>query len=207
MAFDFGKMANKVSDKVTKLGQEATATAKNVTENVKINSAISEQKKIIESMYMLIGRKYYEQNSKNPDEAFVSEVSNITAAMQTITELEKKLSEIKGTCPNCNAKITPGAAFCTSCGTKLTNVQTPPVQNQSLMNNMQETQAPIQNQPQMNNMQGNQAPVQNQPTVNNMSGVQENEQSAPGSDTEWKMTADEKDAPSKEQPDWNTPSF
>ena len=119
MAFDFGKMANKVTDKMTKLGQEASTMTKNVTENVKINSAISEQKKVIESMYTLIGRKYYQKYSMNPESDFDAEVSNIRSAIGKINDLERKLSEVKGSCPSCGAKITSGALFCTSCGAKL----------------------------------------------------------------------------------------
>lgn len=119
MAFDFGKMANKVTDKMTKLGQEASTMTKNVTENVKINSAISEQKKVIESMYTLIGRKYYQKYSMTPESDFDAEVSNIRSAIGKINDLERKLSEVKGSCPSCGAKITSGALFCTSCGAKL----------------------------------------------------------------------------------------
>ena len=120
MAFDFGKIAGNVTSKVTKLGHEASAMTKNVADNVRINGAISEQKKIIEAMYSVIGKKYFEQFGNNPESEFVAEISNIKAAQEKIEALEKQLSEVKGTCPSCGAKLTPGAAFCVSCGAKLT---------------------------------------------------------------------------------------
>lgn len=120
MAFDFGKIAGNVTSKVTKLGHEASAMTKNVADNVRINGAISEQKKIIEAMYCVIGKKYFEQFGNNPESEFVAEISNIKAAQEKIEALEKQLSEVKGTCPSCGAKLTPGAAFCVSCGAKLT---------------------------------------------------------------------------------------
>lgn len=119
MAFDFGKIAGNVTSKVTKLGHEASAMTKNVADNVRINGAISEQKKIIEAMYSVIGKKYFEQFGNNPESEFVSEISNIKAAQEKIEALEKQLSEVKGICPSCGAKLTPGAAFCVSCGAKL----------------------------------------------------------------------------------------
>ena len=119
MAFDFGKIAGNVTSKVTKLGHEASAMTKNVADNVRINGAISEQKKIIEAMYSVIGKKHFEQFGNNPESEFVSEISNIKAAQEKIEALEKQLSEVKGICPSCGAKLTPGAAFCVSCGAKL----------------------------------------------------------------------------------------
>ena len=106
MAFDFGKIAGNVTSKVTKLGHEASAMTKNVADNVRINGAISEQKKIIEAMYSVIGKKYFEQFGNNPESEFVAEISNIKAAQEKIEALEKQLSEVKGTCPSCGAKLT-----------------------------------------------------------------------------------------------------
>lgn len=111
MAFDFGKIAGNVTSKVTKLGHEASAMTKNVADNVRINGAISEQKKIIEAMYSVIGKKYFEQFGNNPESEFVSEISNIKAAQEKIEALEKQLSEVKGICPSCGAKLTPGSSI------------------------------------------------------------------------------------------------
>ena len=94
MAFDFGKIAGNVTSKVTKLGHEASAMTKNVADNVRINGAISEQKKIIEAMYSVIGKKYFEQFGNNPESEFVAEISNIKAAQEKIEALEKQLSEV-----------------------------------------------------------------------------------------------------------------
>lgn len=112
MAFDFGKIAGNVTSKVTKLGHEASAMTKNVADNVRINGAISEQKKIIEAMYSVIGKKYFEQFGNNPESEFVSEISNIKAAQENDRSNWKNSSQkLKVYVPSCGAKLTPGAAF------------------------------------------------------------------------------------------------
>lgn len=116
MAFfdELGKM-------ISNVGQDAIEKTKNATSSAKINSAISEEKKIIAECFKQIGELYYEKykTSENPDIQY--QIDLILHAEQNIRNYQSQLLKIRGLtiCPVCNKEITIGASFCSNCGYKM----------------------------------------------------------------------------------------
>ena len=130
MAFDFNNLANSVTKSVAKLGQEASNVTKNVTGTMKYNGIISDQKKIIETTYTELGRKYYEQYVDSENYEFAEEVDRIRACFKQIEFCEQQQKEMASSntqnvvfCNKCGAKLNAGVSFCTKCGNKIQPVQ------------------------------------------------------------------------------------
>lgn len=76
--------ANGISDK-----------AKEVSEVTALKGQIRSQEKIIENMYLEIGKNYYESHKDNTEDEYAAQIQNITTAKQTRDRLQDDIDIIK----------------------------------------------------------------------------------------------------------------
>lgn len=84
-----------LSEKVGSVAESAVDKASDFAEITKLNSAISSEKKQIESVLIKIGQQVFDQEMGNPDSPFAEFISQITSSQNTIAELQSKIDNIK----------------------------------------------------------------------------------------------------------------
>ena len=113
MAFfdDLGK-------KISQAGQSAVQKTKDMTDTVRINGAISEEEKKIDSYYYQIGKLYYAMHKTDYESDFAGMMAALQESEAKIREYRQQLQEIKGTvlCERCGTEVSGDAAFCNACG-------------------------------------------------------------------------------------------
>lgn len=107
--------------KLSKLGQDALQKTREVSDTMKLTSAMKEQEQALSRLYEEIGRKYVEQYAEEAQENMSDLYGQLQEAQAKLEELRGQLSEVKGVvyCPNCHAEVSNTADFCNRCGTKL----------------------------------------------------------------------------------------
>lgn len=109
--------------KIVRVGNDVYGKTKDVTDIVKINSLISEQQKVLNQYFSILGKKYYDSmNTENvicPDDLELFE--KITKSINSIHDWQEKIKFLKGIekCPICNSDIISGSQFCSHCGARL----------------------------------------------------------------------------------------
>ncbi len=86
---------NNLGKKIGEAAGSATEKAKDFAETTKLNSAISAEEKQINQYYMEIGKLIFEQERNNPDSPVADIINKITASLQNIDDLKRKIEEIK----------------------------------------------------------------------------------------------------------------
>lgn len=116
-----------LKDSLTKIGKYLENGASNVaykSENFvevsKLNMAISSEDKMVEDIYIKIGRKVYKdyKEKKISDKNLVDKCEEIEAIEKDINVLKKKLMKLKDkkACKKCGWEMDRGASFCPKCG-------------------------------------------------------------------------------------------
>jgi len=122
-----------IGKKISQTGQDAAKKAKDLAETTKLNLIIDEQKKVINSLYLQLGAKYYAVKGTCPDEELIQLCSDINASMNTIAAFQGEIEKIAASeansavvvqgpiknCPSCGGANATDAAFCHLCGSKL----------------------------------------------------------------------------------------
>ncbi len=119
---------HKVKDTFSQAGQSTVKMAKEFSETTKLNNEISEAETQINNLYLEIGYQIYVAHSADPLPEVAELIEKINALHDKIDDNRAQIQAINaaGHCPNCGAKIKPGMAFCSSCGTKLAVEQPQP---------------------------------------------------------------------------------
>jgi len=86
----------KIGETITTKGKEAADKAKELAEIASLKSQIATCEDIIKRNYMEIGRIYYENYGDMPEEIFEKQCRSIKNAGNGVSELNKKINEIKG---------------------------------------------------------------------------------------------------------------
>ena len=113
---------SRIGSAVTGAANKATQTAKDLSEQNKINNEISALKNQKEMLLRNMGQLVYDFiKNGGPEPNYQSIIAQMDAADERISELEKQIAIIKGgaLCPCCNAAIAPGDMFCPNCGFKV----------------------------------------------------------------------------------------
>lgn len=110
-----------VKNKVTQVGHSAAKSARDFSETTKLNSQISDTEKQINQLYTQIGYEIYCAHNADPLPEVAQLIEQLNALHDQIEGLRAQVQTINASslCPGCGAKIRPGMAFCSSCGTKL----------------------------------------------------------------------------------------
>lgn len=113
---EFGK-------KVTQAGNDAIKKTKEFSDITRINSMISECDKKIQSYYLQLGKKFYEDNCGEQLTVYQDLIDAINEQRKQIEELKDQINVIKGVkyCDKCGAEVSDSALFCSSCGNKIGN--------------------------------------------------------------------------------------
>ena len=102
-------------------GQGVAQQTKNLTELTRLNGMISEKEKQLNKTYAAIGQSYYERHRHDPKAEEQSLMESVTQLLSDITQCREEIKQIKGVtkCQNCGADVPLHAAFCNSCGAKV----------------------------------------------------------------------------------------
>lgn len=116
MAF-FDEMKNRV----TQASQSAAKSAKEFSEITRLNGEISDAESRINQLYNQIGYEVYCAYSAHPLPEAADLIEQVNALHDKIENCRMQIQTINAAsrCPNCGAKIRPGMAFCSSCGTRV----------------------------------------------------------------------------------------
>ena len=118
--------------KISETGQGAVRGAKNLSETVRLNSLISDEKNKISSNYSQIGKYYYENHPEDIPEPFKEGCSLIDESLRKIAEYEEEIRNIKKdiVCASCGAEIDDDATTCPKCGAPVVQQQPQPQEQQ-----------------------------------------------------------------------------
>ena len=114
-------VADSVVDAVEKGAKNDSDNSKKMAEKMRIKKDISKAEFDINSAYVEIGKKYFEQNADKPSDEYSEYISSIINQKMKVTELNKKLQALdnRTNCPNCGAAIDEANNFCDKCGAKI----------------------------------------------------------------------------------------
>lgn len=104
-------------DKLATTGKDVSEKAKEAAAVAKLKTQISVEESKLRSLYVDLGKAYYENPEDENIEAFKD---SITAVKEVIAGYEAELAERKGlkTCSNCGATMAKEVLFCSKCGAK-----------------------------------------------------------------------------------------
>lgn len=118
---------DELGKKITSAGEGAVNKGKAFADVTRLNSAVSDEEKKIDSLYFQIGRLYTSLHPQDCDEELVSYVNAVLASQQKINELKQQIQDIKGIvkCEKCGASVPNNTAFCSSCGSPMPRKEGP----------------------------------------------------------------------------------
>lgn len=113
-----------LSRMATEASQKAVQKTKSFSDISKLNTMISDAEKRINVTYSEIGKLYMMIHRNDPESSFVNMVRTVIDAEEKINEYRKEIERIKGArpCPKCGADVVNGAAFCSSCGAAMMEI-------------------------------------------------------------------------------------
>lgn len=116
MAF-FDELGKKISD----ASQSVAQKGKEMSGSFKINMAISDEEKKINSAYTEIGKMYFKLYEGKFDDEMIEQIELIDESLKKIEELNIQLAEVKSTvkCSSCGAENSKTSQFCSTCGAVL----------------------------------------------------------------------------------------
>lgn len=86
---------DKVGVAINNAANDLTDKAKEVSEVTALKGQLRSQEKIIENMYLEIGREYYELHKEDTQDTFAAQIQNITTAKQMAERLQDDIDVIK----------------------------------------------------------------------------------------------------------------
>lgn len=113
-----------MNKQLTRVGQSAVKKANDVSESVRISSAIREEEDKQEKWFKQLGQYFYENYPDSNEEEPKTLYASIASSKDLVQEYKKQLNILKGAieCPNCGASIANNATFCSNCGTKIEHI-------------------------------------------------------------------------------------
>ena len=109
--------------KLKKFSQDTVTEVQKMNEVRQLNGKISDEKKLLNRLYLEIGQKLYDtyKDVELPLEEFDSDFRKIRERYVAIDLLQEKIRNVKGVvlCPCCNMEVAAGDRYCTNCGNKM----------------------------------------------------------------------------------------
>ena len=109
--------------KLKKFSQDTMTEVQKMNEVRQLNGKISDEKKLLNRLYMEMGQKLYDtyKDVELPLEEFDSDFRKIRERYVAIDLLQEKIRNVKGVvlCPCCNMEVAAGDRYCTNCGNKM----------------------------------------------------------------------------------------
>lgn len=112
-----------VKESLVSAGKDVSQKAKEVSGVARLKLDVKTKEDFVTKQYAELGRMYYEQHKEDEEAANEEQFKVIREALEEIERMKTEILNLQGAseCPNCGAKMPLGAAFCSSCGTKLEN--------------------------------------------------------------------------------------
>lgn len=109
------------SETISLKGKEMADKAKNFTDIASLRGQIVSYENTILRYYREIGRAYYEAHKDDLEKEFPEQMDAIMKSENMIKELEKRISELRGTrkCSSCGSDVPDDSVFCPKCGSKM----------------------------------------------------------------------------------------
>ena len=122
MAF-FDEMDRKLSQ----FGQSVSNKSREVSEGMRLSSAIKAEEEKQNNLYREVGKYYFENCAANAEGQLKVLCDQIVASMELTSQYKQQQNVLKGmvSCPNCGAQISANSGFCNVCGSKIEK-QVPP---------------------------------------------------------------------------------
>ena len=122
MAF-FDEMDRKLSQ----FGQSVSNKSREVSEGMRLSSAIKAEEEKQNNIYREVGKYYFENCAANAEGQLKVLCDQIVASMELTSQYKQQQNVLKGmvSCPNCGAQIPANSGFCNACGSKIEK-QVPP---------------------------------------------------------------------------------
>lgn len=86
---------DKVGAAISSTANDLSDKAKEMSEITALKGQIRSQEKLIENMYLEIGRNYYESHKDNMEDEYAAQMQNITTAKQAVERLQDDIDIIK----------------------------------------------------------------------------------------------------------------
>ncbi len=98
--------------------------SKNISDSSKIskiNSLISDENERRNSLYLEIGKAYFELHKDDCEPRFEAQVAELKEIGKRVDDYNQQIKKIKGIfpCPNCGRDLSKTDVFCTGCGTRV----------------------------------------------------------------------------------------
>ena len=116
MAF-FDEMDRKLSQ----FGQSVSNKSREVSEGMRLSSAIKAEEEKQNNLYREVGKYYFENCAANAEGQLKVLCDQIVASMELTSQYKQQQNVLKGmvSCPNCGAQIPANSGFCNVCGSKI----------------------------------------------------------------------------------------
>ena len=117
------KTASELRHAASSVGYLARKEAGKAASNAQLNLQILTKQREIQAAYQELGRLLYSQHTGNAPESdgLMAKLDALDALHLEVAELEKQSGRVfvVKTCPTCGAERRDGAAYCRTCGEKL----------------------------------------------------------------------------------------
>ena len=116
MAF-FDEMDRKLSQ----FGQSVSNKSREVSEGMRLSSAIKAEEEKQNNLYREVGKYYFENCAANAEGQLKVLCDQIVASVELTSQYKQQQNVLKGmvSCPNCGAQISANSGFCNVCGSKI----------------------------------------------------------------------------------------
>lgn len=110
-----------IDRKLSQFGKSAIKKTKDVSDSMKLSSAIQTEEQNQEEVYKKIGRYIYENYAEKIDNQIKEWCIQIQDSNEQILKYKEQISMLKGTviCPSCGASIQADSRFCNVCGQQI----------------------------------------------------------------------------------------
>ena len=114
------------SETISTKSKEMADKAKNFTDIASLRGQIVSYENVMLRNYKEIGKAYYQAHKNDLTQEFEEQMQAISDAENTIAELKKRISELKGTqkCSYCGNDVPDDSTFCPKCGNKIADEDT-----------------------------------------------------------------------------------
>lgn len=114
-----------IDGKISKIKNDALQKTKDVSETVRISSALKAEEEKRERLYREIGQASVENRDLADDGKMQKLRDELSECQDKIKDFNEKLKVLKGMikCPECGKSVSSNQSFCSNCGTKLIREQ------------------------------------------------------------------------------------
>lgn len=115
-----------IGKKVKKFSKETVSEVQKMNEVRQLNIKVSDEKKILNTLYLEMGQKLYDCYKEQPLEKFEEEFQKIDECFKNIDLLQDQIRNVKGVvlCSCCNMEVSATEKFCSNCGNRMPDVIT-----------------------------------------------------------------------------------